>query len=281
MKGLQLTVLVGALCVGASCVGLAAADEDEDNSPEDILLDAIIDGDEEKLAEALDDGADPNFVGKEGWTMLMRAVHKGTPQIIKALVDAGAKVNKRKREGGAAILYGAEWGKLDAVRALVEAGADPNLPSNVKTDVAVGPEGQKATSGGNTALHAACWSGHAAMIQTLTELGADITVVNADGLTPRAVLVKHGLTDLITVLDPTDEVRSEDLTGCEEFDSCSTCTEAGCAWCMSMPRTGKPACTLDKPRICSARDKHIGKANPGSTCPEEETEPEADGKSEL
>lgn len=277
MKGLQLGVLV----VGALCMGLAAADEAE-TSPEDDLLDAILDSDDEKLAAALDDGADPNFVGKEGWTMLMRAVHKGSPSTIKALVDAGAKVNKRKREGGAAILYAAEWGKLDAVKALVEAGADPNTPSIVKTDVAVGPQGQKATSGGNTALHAACWSGNADMVRLLVESGADTAVVNADGLTPRAVLVKNGLTDLITVLDPTDEIRPEDLTGCEQYNSCTSCTEGGCAWCTSMPRTGQPACTLDKPRICSAKENHIGKANPGSTCPEEDSaEAEVEDKTEL
>lgn len=272
MKIGQLMVLL----VGAVCMGLVVADE-EDSSPEDILLDAILDGDDEKLAAALDDGADPNFVGKEGWTMLMRAVHRGTPSAIKALVDAGAKVNKRKREGGAAILYAAEWGKIDAVKALLEAGAEPNTPSIVKTDVAVGPQGQKATSGGNTALHAACWSGNADMVRLLVDSGADIGVINADGLTPRAVLVKNGLTELITVLDPTDEVRPDDLTGCEQYDSCDTCTEGGCAWCMSMPRTGKPACTLDRPRICSSKDNHIGKANPGSTCPEEDS---ADVKTE-
>lgn len=277
MKGVALVLLAA----GALCMGHVAADEEE-SSPEDILLDAILDGDDEKLNAALDDGADPNFVGKEGWTMLMRAVHRGTPTSIKALVDAGAKVNKRKREGGAAILYAAEWGKIDAVKALLEAGADPDTASIVKTDVPVGPQGQKATSGGNTALHAACWSGNADMVRLLVEAGANIGVINADGLTPRAVLVKHGLTDLIKVLDPTDEVRAEDLTGCEQYDSCATCTEGGCAWCMSMPRTGKPACTLDKPRICSSKDNHIGKANPGSTCPEEDSaEAKAEDNKEL
>ena len=120
------------------------------------------------------------------------------------------------------------------------------------------------------------------MVQLLVESGADITVVNADGLTPRAVLVKNGLTDLVTVLDPNDEVRPEDLTGCEQYSSCATCTDGGCAWCTSMPRTGKPACTLDKPRICSAKENHIGKANPGSKCPEEDgVETTAEDKTEL
>eukprot|EP01046_Picozoa_sp_COSAG06_P002469 COSAG06_NODE_88_length_24864_cov_7.159368_6_plen_281_part_00 len=280
MRAGSLALLLVALA--AVGVGLATADEEDDKSPEDILLDAILDGDDDKLAEALDEGADPNHVGAQGWTMLMRAAHMNRPSIIKALVDAGAKPNKRKKEGGAAILYAAEWGKLEAVRTLVENGANPDAASAVKANVQEGPQGQKQTSGGNTALHAACWSGNSDMVRLLVELGADITVVNADGQTPRDVLVKNGLTDLIQVLDPTDDVKPTDLTGCEQYDSCSACTDGGCAWCLSMPRTGKPACTLDRPRICSSKENHIGKANPDSDgCPAEDDEDDGGDKSEL
>lgn len=68
------------------------------------------------------------------------------------------------------------------------------------------------------------------------------------------------------------------------YSNCGECTDSGCAWCLSMPRTGKPACTLDKPRICSSKENHIGKANPNSEgCPVEEVElaEKEVGKSEL
>ena len=288
MKGTALLAglaLPLALLATFPAAGLADEADEVDTSPEGELLRAMIDADSDAFLAALEEGADPNFVGKEGWTMLMRASHLDNPvDSIAQLVAAGAKVNKRKKDGGAAILYAAEWGKLDAVKALLKEGANPNFASTVKKDVAVGPQGQKATSGGNTALHAATWSGNAAMVEVLVEGGADITHKNADGETPRDVAVKNGLTELIKVIDPTDTVRDEDLTGCEKYSNCGECTDGGCAWCLSMPRTGKAACTLDKPRVCSSKENHIGKANPNSPgCPVEEVElaEEDAGKSEL
>ena len=97
------------------------------------------------------------------------------------------------------------------------------------------------------------------------------------GKTPRSIAVDNGILRMIKVLDPNDEPRPEDKTGCEDYHDCASCTGAevpeghrGCSWCMAMPRTGKPACVLDKPRICSHKDNHIGKAVPGSECPAED-----------
>ena len=270
-----------ALALALACAGGSLADEDDEEEARDPvmerLLDKVFEGDVEGVQAALDDGADPDAVGEpEGWSVLMRAVHKSTPEVIKLLVESGAQVNRLKKGGGSALLYAAEWGKLAAASALLEAGADPNAKSNVK-EASVGPTGQRGTSGGNCPIHAATWSGNVEMVKLLLEHGADPKKANEDGKTPRSIAVDNGILRMIKVLDPNDEPRPEDKTGCEDYHDCASCTGAevpeghrGCSWCMAMPRTGKPACVLDKPRICSHKDNHIGKAVPGSECPAED-----------
>lgn len=246
MKGavFRAMLIVGGLLAAVPAALADEADKADEavKTPEGDLLSAMVEDDSDAFFAALEDGADPNFVGKEGWTMLMRASHLNNPvDSIKHLVAAGAKINKRKKDGGSAILYAAEWGKVGAVKALLVEGANVNFASKVKKDVAVGPQGQKATSGGNTALHAATWSGNAEMVRVLVEGGADITLKNADGETARVVAVKNGLTELVNVIDPTDEVRDEDLTGCEKYLLHSMLLHTIAR--ISLPASGSNVCT--------------------------------------
>jgi len=73
----------------------------------------------------IDNGADVNAAGNDGWTVLMHAaVLGGYDEIAQMLIDNGADINARDSEGGTALMAAENAGCTEIVNLLKEAGAE-------------------------------------------------------------------------------------------------------------------------------------------------------------
>ena len=147
----------------------------------------------------LDSGANPNFffpvIGKlifrhfigpiltisEGDAHLNCCCAEYYLPFARALVKAGANVDFRDRDSGySALFWAVVCGNPELVNLLLDHGADINIKSHRNT-------------GGLTPLHQAVSINHDTEASILIQRGADLTIRDADGLTPleRAKRYKH------------------------------------------------------------------------------------------
>ncbi len=151
-------------------------------------------------------GANVNHCNHRGWTALYQSV--GNAEIMKLLIDAGAEIDAADDcdmtpLAHCAHSYGSEE-HLACMRLLIEAGADINKqefrgipPIYWASSSASGEKGQLAMlieaganvnlcgQSGMTALHCAAMGNAAWAIRLLLAAGADPTLKDAEGKTPR------------------------------------------------------------------------------------------------
>ena len=146
--------------------------------PPDVLHQAVLSGNVDRLQAALAAGADVNALDDRGWTALMHAANKGYVLMLPALIAGGAALDYRAADGATALFVAALLGHSEIADALVEAGADPKIR---------GPRGETAAGllarrtvddrygGRRDALYAALRADEgAAVIAELLDRGADI-----------------------------------------------------------------------------------------------------------
>ena len=146
--------------------------------PPDVLHQAVLSGNIDRLQAALAVGADVNALDDRGWTALMHAANKGYTLMLPALIEGGAALDYRAADGATALFVAALLGHSDIADVLMEAGADPTIR---------GPRGETAESllarrtvdekygGSRDALYAALRANEgAAVIAELLDRGADV-----------------------------------------------------------------------------------------------------------
>ena len=92
------------------------------------LIDAQNAGNAQALAQALQQGANPNLLADSGSSMLMLAAHRGQQEHVELLLQAGAQVDFRQTQkdserGDTALLRAFYGGHLGVAQRLVQAGA--------------------------------------------------------------------------------------------------------------------------------------------------------------
>lgn len=114
-KAATFALVVGVIAFGVhSCFGSAD------------LVSAILDGNTEKVANMLEDGANPNR-SFAGMSPLYWAVDENQIQMVALLLDAGADIDRTNGVANRSALHEAVLdGRLDIVKLLVERGADIN-----------------------------------------------------------------------------------------------------------------------------------------------------------
>ncbi len=120
-------VLSGILILGL-IAGLVAESGTEDKSP---LVEAVQQGDSQKVESLLRSGENPNVTTQDGYTLLMLASAAGGTDMVKMLLDYGAYPNTQTDNGLTAVAIAAgsvaEEESVNAtVEKLLEFGADPN-----------------------------------------------------------------------------------------------------------------------------------------------------------
>jgi ankyrin repeat protein len=176
------------LARGASVVGTNA-------------LKHILDREEpEGLRLLLDAGADPNEVNERGETALHWAVWRGrSAAIVKMLLDAGTAIDARRADGRTAYALAVLSGRPEVVELLARRGADTTVTildagegrllveaatahwtQTVREMLAKGVPIESVGEHGATALHWACWKGHADLVELLLAHGAPLTAEDAE-----------------------------------------------------------------------------------------------------
>jgi ankyrin repeat protein len=119
-------------------------------------------------------GANINATGYGGKTALHHAAAKGTEGIVALLLDKGAHANTRDQGGRAPIMLACENGNLGVVKMLVQHSGGQGL--------------NERSEAGWTALHYASFAGHHEVVRFLLLAGADPSITDDMGRTPRAIV---------------------------------------------------------------------------------------------
>lgn len=121
-------------------------------------LDARRKMDDSLFEKALNKGADPNMIMKNGATPLIMSIAKNRMDRMNRLLKAGADVNKRGKKGNTPLHIAAGLGRMDAVNILLKAGANVNASG----------------SHGRTPLMDAVRIGNCSTAEILLKAGADV-----------------------------------------------------------------------------------------------------------
>jgi membrane protease YdiL (CAAX protease family) len=101
------------------------ASEDKSNL-NDQFIQAVKDGQLDKVKALLAKGANVNTSDKDGLTPLMHAADQGNMEAAKVLIEKGGYVDAKSQEGATALMFAVQSGHLDMVKLLLANGADVN-----------------------------------------------------------------------------------------------------------------------------------------------------------
>lgn len=144
------------------------------NSISDILFEAAERGDLKALEKCLEGGGEEiiNIRGKDGVTLLHVAAAGNRLPVVSYLLSRGASPSgyRTKRQDREPLYFAAQHNSLDCAKVLIEHG-DAAISASSKMD-------------GATALHKAAVEGHEEMVRLLLTAGADVDVLDIEGLRP-------------------------------------------------------------------------------------------------
>ena len=174
----------------------------------------------ELLIEALQTAAVDTPSPNQGFTPLMVAANRGAIELVNHLLGVGANVNAQS-EGGftALILAIASYNEIYAIKK-VEHGAVDSSMAVIKALIAGGANVNLATEGGNTALQEAALAGCPAIVQLLLAEGALVNAVNKWNESALIVgSLKSGVPEVVTLLiDAGADMTLMDVDGLTALD---------------------------------------------------------------
>lgn len=147
----------------------------------DQIMQCALNGEIELVKDALDKGFDPNSADPNKRTALMLAAYNGHNEIVKLLIDKGADVNATDTINRTALMFASTGAFAPTVTTLLQAGAKPNMIDNEQNW---------------TAAMMAAAEGQLEVLIVLTEHGADLTMIDADGDTCLKFADSKGFTDM-------------------------------------------------------------------------------------
>lgn len=139
--------------------------EASEANPQDLRT-ASLNGQTNRVDQAIEQGVDVNATDETGNTPLMLASYNGHTEIVKQLLESGARLQARNQEGRTALMFAATGSFPETVEVLLEAGADPNATGNVEEW---------------SPLMFASAEGHIDVVETLLNYGADPSLTDSDG----------------------------------------------------------------------------------------------------
>jgi ankyrin repeat protein len=126
----------------------------------------------------LERGAGVNAVTGGGSTVLHLAAFRGHREVVDLLLRYGAEASRRNAWGATPLMTASIMGHLCVVRSLVQHRGRQGL-------------NQRSTDG-QTALWRACYRGHEEVARYLLLAGADHTITDIQGRTPRQIARDRG-----------------------------------------------------------------------------------------
>lgn len=160
------------LCL-LSCLPLAPAHA---GLPDPVRFSVVLELGDLRQAQAwLDAGLDPDFEGELIGTGLMIGAWEGNIPLMNLFYQRGADIHRTNRFGETALMLAAWKNRPEAVRWLLDRGARPNRDERAWT-----------------ALHYAAFAGHADLVDTLLQAGADINARSTNGSTVIMMAAREG-----------------------------------------------------------------------------------------
>ncbi|MEY4183445.1 MAG: hypothetical protein RLZZ217_2071, partial [Planctomycetota bacterium] len=188
--------------------GGALVDELDSGSGRTALMWAAK-GNKVDAVKALIEGkSNVNAKDRTGKTALTIAAESKSLDATKLLIASGADVAARDQIGGTPLTWASGMGSVETVTALVDAGADINVVDanglspllvkfllDRKANIAVADN-----ITGDTPLMRASRSGKPDSLKMLIAAGADVNIVNKQGLTPLLVAAQSGTPEKVRML---------------------------------------------------------------------------------
>ncbi|NXG87153.1 RAI14 protein, partial [Stercorarius parasiticus] len=175
------------------------SDTNEWNKNDDRLLQAVENGDPEKVASLLGKkGASATKQDSEGKTAFHLAATKGHAECLRIMVTHGADVTAQDGAGHSALHLAAKNSHPDCIKRL--------LQSKCPTD--------STDNSGKTALHYAAACGCLQAVQLLCEHKCPINIKDLDGNIPLLLAVQNGHTEVCKyLLDHGADINTRDKNG--------------------------------------------------------------------
>lgn len=214
--------LLWQLCAGAFAGDLDAADAEADKvhgNGKTALMVAAKQGDNDRIREMIEQGADVNRPNHNGGTLIMYAVLSGEPDTVSLLLEHEARVDAVAENGWTALMIAAVKGYADIGRLLLEHGAEPNqadiylwtplmravfeerlqmvrlLARHQRTRV------NQRGENGVTALHLAVVKGDVDSVKLLLAQGADPDIKDDSGRTALDFAKQNNNLGLLRIMD--------------------------------------------------------------------------------
>ncbi|NWV59131.1 RAI14 protein, partial [Malurus elegans] len=175
------------------------AQTNEWNKNDDRLLQAVENGDPEKVASLLGKkGASATKQDSEGKTAFHLAATKGHAECLRIMVTHGADVTAQDGAGHSALHLAAKNSHSDCVKRLLQSKCPADCTDN----------------SGKTALHYAAACGCLQAVQLLCEHKCPINVKDLDGNIPLLLAVQHGHVEICKyLLDHGADINTRDKNG--------------------------------------------------------------------
>lgn len=150
-----------------------------------------------------------NTAGASGESPLQLAVSRGDRVSVSLLLNAGADTTVRNKQGDTPLDVAVDEMQIEIADDLEKHGAVPrNLLSAsysgrgdlVKQFLREPKALERKTQSDDTALHLACWKGHAAIVKSLCEAGHLVDPRDNEGLAPLHLAIRRGHGDIVDIL---------------------------------------------------------------------------------
>ena len=186
------------------------------------IFDAAAKNDIGRLQEAIDSGLPVDLRDGEGRTALLIAAHANAVDAARLLIGVGADVNAKDHIQDSPFLYAGAEGRLEILKMTVAAGADlastnryggtALIPAahhghleTVRFLLTTGIEIDYINKLGWTALLEAVILGdggavYQGIVKLLLEAGADVSIVDREGITPLQHAERRGHTELADII---------------------------------------------------------------------------------
>ncbi|XP_030422827.1 ankycorbin isoform X2 [Gopherus evgoodei] len=175
------------------------SDTNEWNKNDDRLLQAVENGDPEKVASLLGKkGANATKQDSEGKTAFHLAAAKGHAECLRIMMTHGVDVTAQDGTGHTALHLAAKNSHLDCIKRLLQSKCPADSTDN----------------SGKTALHYAASCGCLQVVQLLCEHKCPINVKDLDGNIPLLLAVQNGHAEICKhLLDHGADINSRDKNG--------------------------------------------------------------------
>lgn len=205
-----------------------------ENSPDTSIMDAVAEGNADKVQRLITEGRDINAANSRGNTALMVAAQRDNAELVELLLKNRANPDAKDKYGWTALIAAARAGRTEVARVLLQNGADHSITDKdgktallhaidmARTEMVTmlqefganpRKQGTKEVSATETAIR----QGRTEALEPLLAKGG-INQKNAAGMTPLMIAVRADRKDMVRLLlEKGADINVKDYAGKTAF----------------------------------------------------------------